>query len=83
VIEPIDEVLHTSGCFKGSGGLKDDAQALTVGGKSLDMVWHRLVFAAMILTLGTVLERYAVSIASAYPATSSSSRLEKRFAMQF
>ena len=42
VIEPIDEVLHTSGCFKGSVRLKDDAQAVTVRAEILDMVWHLL-----------------------------------------
>lgn len=39
-IEPIDDVLHPSGCFKRRGRFKDDAQALTVGAKSLNMVRH-------------------------------------------
>src|SRR5882762_2673238 len=61
-IEPINDVLHPSGCFKRRGRLKYDAKALTVGAKSLDMVRHRLIFAAMVLILGIVLEQYAVQL---------------------
>src|SRR5713101_4630907 len=61
-IEPTNQFLHPTGRFKRRGGFKYHTQALAIRTKSLYVVRHPLVVAAVVLVLAAVFEEDAVEL---------------------
>ncbi len=61
-VEPVHQLLHPAGRFKRRRRFEHHSQTLAVRPEGLDIIAYLLVFAAMVLVLGGVLQQHAVQL---------------------